>query len=383
MSKKICIVANTDWYLYNFRQDLIHTLQNQGVEPVLVSPPGDYSEKMKAQGIRHIPWKLGRKTIAFWKEFESIQQIAKIYRREKPVLVHHHTLKAVIYGSIAARQAGTPVINSIPGRGYVFSSNDVLARILRPILLLLFKLVLGGNENQRVIFENKSDMNYFSDNKILPHGQTYLIPSVGVNTKKFSPSPTSDGNFSVAFVGRLLKDKGVGVFVEAAKLLAASGENIRMILVGLPDPDNPDSYTRSQVAEWQDSGIVEWWGWQENMAEVYQRIHVLAQPTNYGEGVPTTLAEAAASQRAVIASDWPGCREIIIDQENGILVPPKDPAALADAILYLAKQRSEYDRMRMALYHSALDKFSTVNVNSQTLSIYRELLNKGLNETSN
>ena len=376
MLKKALVAANTDWYLYNFRFDLIMALKSKGYEPVLVSPPGPYVEKFFELGFRHIPWEVGRKSIAFWKELRSIREIKKIYQHEKPDVVHHHTNKAVLYGTWAANRLGIPVVNSIPGRGYVFSSEDLMAKLLRPFVQLFFRIVLRGNQKQHLIFENRSDMNFFIDNRYISPESATLIPSVGVNPRKFATSPVPEDEFTVAFIGRLLEDKGVGVFVKAAKILSERGERYKMVLVGATDEGNPDSYTDEEIQAWVDAGFVEWWGFREDIKKVYEQIHVLAYPTNYGEGVPTTLVEAAASKRAVIASDWPGCREIIKDNENGILIPPKNAEALADSIQYLATHESEYDQMRLALYHLAVEKFSTTIVNSQTISVYDNLLKK-------
>jgi glycosyltransferase involved in cell wall biosynthesis len=376
MLKKALMVANTDWYLYNFRFDLIMALKSKGYEPVLVSPSGLYVEKFNEIGFRHIPWEVGRKSIAIWKELRSIREIKKIYQREKPDVVHHHTNKAVLYGTWASNRLGIPVVNSIPGRGYVFSSEDLRAKLLRPIVQLFFRVVLRSTQKQHLIFENRSDMQFFIDNRYIPPESATLIPSVGVNPEKFAASPVPRNIFTVAFIGRLLEDKGVGVFVEAAKILSERGERYKMVLVGATDKGNPDSYTNEEVQTWVDAGFVEWWGFREDIKEVYEQIHVLAYPTNYGEGVPTTLVEAAASKRAVIASDWPGCREVISHNENGILIPPKNAGALADAIQFLATHKIEYDQMRLALYDLAVEKFNTTIVNSQTIAIYENLLKR-------
>lgn len=374
MSKKILIIANTDWYLYNFRLDLIKKLKSVGFDPVMVSPSGAYSEKFTELGFRHINWDVGRQSFWPWEEIKSIRQIKKIYKLEKPALVHHHTNKAVLYGTLAARGLEIPILNSIPGRGFVFSSNTFLARILRPIVVFLYRLAFWGINNQMLIFENRSDMKAFIQKKFIIEDLAVLIPSVGVNISKFPKAPVPEGPITVAFVGRLLQDKGVGVFADAAKLLKERGQNIRMVIIGNIDPGNPDSYTENEVTEWVNSGSVEWWGWQENMASAYSRTHILAYPTNYGEGVPTTLIEAGACERAVIASDWPGCRELITHNENGILVPPKNADALAEAIERLAANRSEYDRMRKSLHKLVLEKFTAEQINSQTSSIYASLI---------
>ena len=371
---KIIVVANTAWYLYNFRSALIDEIKQRGWKPVLISPPDRYADEFTKAGYRHIPWGLGRQTIAPWVELQSARELREIYETEQPNLVHHHTMKAVIYGSLAAQKTGTPVVNSIPGRGYVFSSSNLKAQVLKPVVTSLLRYAFRKGLNQQVIFENRDDMNFFLAKRLIPESKTILIPSVGVDKKRFHPAPLPEGMFTVGFVGRMLRDKGVIVFVEAARLLQEWGVPCRMVLIGEPDPGNAASVTVEELKEWDRLDNVEWWGWIENMQQAYARIHALAQPTSYGEGVPTTLVEAAAVNRAIIASDWPGCREIIIDNETGLLVPPKDPLALAQAVKRLVENQADYERLRLNVHEVALVKFSTDDVNSQTLKVYNSIL---------
>lgn len=371
---KILLVANTAWYLYNFRSALIDDIKKRGWEPVLVSPPDRYAAELEQAGIRTIPWDLGRKTVAPWTEMGSIRRLTEIYTREKPDLVHHHTMKAVIYGSLAAQKTGVRVVNSIPGRGYVFSSRDIKAAMLRPVVVALLRYAFRKGLEQRVIFENRDDLKFFITKRLVPSRVTILIPSVGVDTRRFHPTPLPKGEFTVGFVGRMLRDKGVEVFVNAAKILQKEGVKARMVLIGEPDHGNVTSVSVEELQEWNRIENVEWWGWIENMQEAYSKIHALAQPTSYGEGVPTTLVEAAAVKRAVIASDWPGCHEIIIDDETGLLIPPKDPAALAAAVKRLIADPVDFDRLRNNVHALAVSKFSTADVNAKTLEVYEQVL---------
>ena len=151
-----------------------------------------------------------------------------------------------------------------------------------------------------------------------------------------------------------------------------------MVLVGLPDPGNPSSISSDQLQSWEQENIIEWWGWQENMPVAYSRLHVLAFPTNYAEGVPTVLLEAAASERALIASDTPACREVVEDGVNGYLIPPEDSAALAEKILFLASNESEYHRLRQNAHQKVIQDLSAETVNHKTLELYQELLGPSL-----
>jgi glycosyltransferase involved in cell wall biosynthesis len=372
---KVILVANTDWYLYNFRFSLIKTLQDKGITPILVSPQGKYVEKFIQQGWEYHPWQVGRQSIFPWQEIPSINQLKAIYRHVKPDLVHHHTNKAVLYGTMAARSMSIPVINSIPGTGYVFSSPTLKARVLRPITEGLFSAFVGTYKNQQMIFENRGDMAQFIKKKFIPGEKATLIPSVGVDLTKYNhtpPQPTQKPIF--VFIGRMLWGKGVGVFVDAARILKEQNAECRMVLIGLPDYDNPDYVPTETLQKWQEEGVVEWWGWRDDMPAAYQTIDVLTQPTQYGEGVPTTLIEASASRRAVIASDWPGCREVIKHGKTGLLVKPGDAADLAEKIRQLTANPQTRSDLAENAFELVNQKFSTDHVNEETVGVYRRLV---------
>jgi glycosyltransferase involved in cell wall biosynthesis len=267
------------------------------------------------------------------------------------------------------------VINSIPGRGYVFSSTSLKARIIKPILEMMFRRTLQPCSQQEMIFENRDDQDYFIQNNFIPESQTILIPSVGVDMARFDGTPPAETKRPVvAFIGRLLWAKGVGVFAAAARLLKEQRIPCRMVLVGLPDMNNPDYIPTSSIEGWVKEGILEWWGWQDEMSEVYQKIDILTQPTQYGEGVPTTLIEAAASRRALIASDWPGCREVVTHAKTGLLVQPGDIEDLAEKITTLIRNPVLRTELAEKAYHLVRENFSTDRVNQSTLEVYRKLL---------
>jgi glycosyltransferase involved in cell wall biosynthesis len=228
-----------------------------------------------------------------------------------------------------------------------------------------------------MIFENRDDRKFFLEKNLVQPEKTVLIPSVGVDKRRFFPAPLPEGVFTVALVGRMLRDKGVVVFVEAAKLLHEWEVPCRMVLIGNPDPGNAASVSAEELRQWDKLSNIEWWGWVEDMQQAYSQVHALAQPTSYGEGVPTTLVEAAAVNRAIIASDWPGCRELVIDNQTGLLVPPKDPEALAQAIRRLVENASDFDRLRKNAHELVLANFSTDDVNTQTLAVYDRIFFTG------
>lgn len=370
---KILLAANTDWYLHNFRSSLTTRLLEQGCQVTLVSPPGKYTREFERQGLRWIPWDLGRQSIAPWLEIGSLRQIFDIYRREKPDLVHHHTIKPVIYGTLAARLAGVPaIINSITGRGYIFLGEERKARSLKRLVKPLYRLAFS-TPRCGATFENEEDQQYFVTNHFIPAERTWLIEGVGVDPNKFTPQPEPPGDPVILLAARMLWDKGIGVLVEAARLLKVDTA-ARVVLVGEPDPGNPASVSQSTLEKWHAAGIIEWWGWRADMPETYNQSHIVTLPTMYGEGVPTSLLEAAACGRPLVASDIPGCRQVVQDGHNGLLVPPNDPQALAAALKRLAGDAALRGRMGAASRQLVIQKFTHAQVNAATLRVYQQVL---------
>jgi glycosyltransferase involved in cell wall biosynthesis len=343
---------------------------------VLASPPGRYTALLEERGFRWIPWHVGRKSVSPWQETKSLREIASIYRREKPDIVHHHTIKPVLYGSLAARLVRVPgTANSITGRGYIFLGEGLKARVLKSLVLPIYRMALNPS-SCGVIFENDNDRQYFLEHRLVPAERAWLIEGVGVDPERFSPQPEPPGVPVVALAARMLWDKGVGVLVEAARLLKADTQ-VRVALIGEPDPGNPATVGSQTLEKWHTEGLIEWWGWQPEMPEVYNRSHIVTLPTMYGEGVPTSLLEAAACGRPLVATDIPGCREVVLDGQNGFLVPPNDPQSLAGALKRLVSDPSLRGRMGAASRQLVLQKFTHAQVNAATLRVYQQILRAG------
>jgi glycosyltransferase involved in cell wall biosynthesis len=370
---RLFLSANTDWYLYNYRLSLAEAARKHGFEVVLVSPPGKYVGELEQRGFRWQGWNLQRQSLNPLVELSSLWHIAMLYRRQHPDLVHHHTAKSVIYGSLAARLAGVrAVVNSITGLGHIYQAESRKAYMLRRVVEPLYRLAFDL-PRCAAIFENADDRAYFLNKRLVPEGRTWLVPGVGVDPQRFVPSPEPPGPPVILLAGRLLWDKGVGVLVEAARRLH-SRTPARVVLVGEPDLGNPSAVAPAMLAQWQEEGVVEWWGWRSDMPSVYSQCHVVVLPTAYGEGVPTALLEAAACGRPLVASDIPGCRAVVYEGVTGFLVPPNDPQALADALERLALDARLRSRMGNAARQLVLDQFTHEHVNAATLEVYRRIL---------
>jgi glycosyltransferase involved in cell wall biosynthesis len=372
---KIILTANTDWYLFNFRRGLARYLRQLEHEVILVSPEGSYVSAFENEGFRWIGWKVSRKQTNPFEELDSLFALFRIYRQEQPDLVHHHTIKPVLYGTLAARLASIDlVVNSITGRGYVYISDDLKARLLRVGVSWLYRRILKSSGNE-FIFENQDDRQFFVDSKFVPESQTRLIEGVGVDSTRFTPTPEPDGVPVVLMSGRMLWDKGVGVFVEAARIVK-SRLSARFVLVGMPDSGNPGSIDESLLRGWHEEGVIEWWGWQSDMPAAYAQAHIITLPTSYGEGVPTALIEGAACGKPLVASEIPGCRAVIKPDHNGYLVPVGDSEALASALGKLILSPDLRRKMGQNSHDLFLGKFTYNRINQATAQVYDHLFAK-------
>jgi glycosyltransferase involved in cell wall biosynthesis len=368
---KIALVANSDWNLYGYRLGLIQELRQQGHKVTLISPPGRYVEQLQDLGLTWLPIKLARRGANPVRELLSLIQLLRIYRRAGFHLVHHFTIKCVIYGSFAAKLAGIrAVVNSITGLGHIYVSQKPLAGPAKAVVNLLYRLSLGRTA---VIFQNSKDQAYFLDKRIVAAGHSHLIRGSGVDTDKFTFQPEPTGRPQVIMVARFLWNKGIREFVEAAEKINAEELRADFILVGDVDPGNPDSVPVELIKGWSAKRGLKWIGWNENMPQIYTESNVVCLPTYYGEGLPKVLIEAAASGRASITTDIPGCREVVSHEVNGLLIPPKDVQALVRSIIFLIDNPQIRAKMGRAGRSLAEGEFSSGQVNKKTIAVYQEL----------
>ena len=372
--RKILFLVTEDWYFWSHRLPLAKAAVANGYEVVLATRVTDHGKRITDQGIRLIPLGLRRRSKNPFCELSSILELIRIYRAERPDLVHHVALKPVLYGSIAARICGIrSVVNAIAGLGYVFVATGVKGMFLRSVMTGLYKLAFSHG-NCMGVFQNPEDRKVFIDRGIIRPEQSILIRGAGVNTKLFSPSPEADGVLKIILASRMLWDKGVGELVEAARILKRRSVAGSVILVGQPDPDNPASIPEKTLARWNSEGVVSWLGFRDDVAELLNQSHIAVLPSSYGEGVPKGLLEAAATGLPLVATDIPGCREVVRPDVNGFLIPPRDPDGLARVLNILLQDREMRRRMGRASREIAVNEFSEEQVVESTLSLYENLL---------
>lgn len=371
--KKVMLFANTDWYLYNFRRSFALALKEAGYDPLLISPPGPYADRLIALGLRWEPISMQRRSLNPFRESLLFIQLIKLIKQEKPDFLHNFTLKSSIYGSIASNFSRTPaVVNSIDGLGYVFTSSHTRARLLRPIVRTLMRLSFSRKKS-RLVLLNNDDLQTFKRESLAPFNNIRLIRGAGVDCNRFTPEgkSTSTGRLSVLLPSRILWDKGLAEYIEAARTLKEK-RNIDFFIAGSPDVGNPASVPAQVVNSWVSEGLVTWLGHVEDMPALYRSMDVVALPS-YREGLPTSLTEAAASGCALITTDAPGCREVVKDGVDGLLIPVRDGKALATAITKLDDDRSLLRRLGSAARAKALAEFDEKIVIARTLAVYDEL----------
>lgn len=372
--KCIVYVANTSWYLYNFRLPLMKQMAEGGWRVVAVAPPDKYSERLEASRIEYHPMHLSRNGLNPFSDARLIVRLRRLYRKIGPALIHHFTIKPVIYGSIAARLARVPsVVNAVTGLGYVYSADGRKGKLLKAGADRAYHFALN-RKNICVIFQNPDDRDAFISSGLLNPGQAALIRGSGVNMDRFSPAPEPEGEAVVLLSARMLWNKGIGTLVDAARLLRTWRVPVRIALAGDVDPGNPESISEKQLQQWNGEGIVTWLGHRADMPDVLKNSHIAALPTTYGEGVPRSLIEAAACGRPIVATDMPGCREIVRHGENGLLVPANDPRALAEALRTLVEDAPLRKDMGARGREIALAEFREEQIIDSTVKLYDELL---------
>jgi glycosyltransferase involved in cell wall biosynthesis len=375
MNGRLLFVVNDAGFFLSHRLPVALAARRAGLD-VHVAIPDDAN----ASGVRVLSFAvhtfpLSRRGTNPLRELRSLGALVRLYRRVRPTLVHHVTIKPVIYGSLAARLAGVPaVVNAVTGLGWVFIARSVRVRALKLGVKRAYRLAFR-HPNMRVIFQNPDDRAAFVSEELLAPAQAALIRGSGVDMAAFHPTPEPTGEPVVVLAGRMLWDKGVGEFVEAARTLRAQGVRGRFVLVGASDPGNPAAIPSEQLAAWRESGSVEWWGQRSDMTDVLAQCHVACLPS-YREGVPKVLIEAAASGRPLVATDVPGCREIVRPGHSGVLVPARDAAALAEALRGLLEDAALRAQLGAGARALAQAEFSQERVVEQTLAVYQDLLSR-------
>jgi glycosyltransferase involved in cell wall biosynthesis len=377
MAKKILFVVNTPEFFLSHRLPIALAAREAGYEVHVATADGDAVREIRRLGLVHDTVAIARSGQNPLAELGSIISLYRLFRALKPDLMHLITIKPVLYGGIAARLAGiSAVVAAVSGLGTVFVAQSAAARVRRMLVSGLYRLAFS-QRRLAVIFQNPDDRDGLLAIGALSKDQVRMIRGSGVNLADYSFVPEPEGTPVVVMAARLLRDKGVYEFVEAARQLKSRGVEVVMRLIGAPDPGNPNSVEQAELDGWSAEGVVELLGYRSDIAGQYAAANIVCLPSYYGEGLPKTLVEAAACGRAVITTNHPGCRDAIEPDVTGVLVPVKSTPALADALQALIEAPEWRLRMGKAGRELAEQAFSIDRIVEQHLAIYEELLGDG------
>lgn len=375
MKPRILFFITEDWYFWSHRLPIARAARDTGFEVLIATRVDQHKERIEKEGFKLIPIHLVRRNKNIFREIFNTLEIIKIYRREKPDIVHHVAMKPVLYGSWAARIAGIPaVVNALAGLGFIFVAQGCKTFILRRLVIFAYRSAFSA-KNTIGIFQNPEDLKLFVDASVVKSEKAVLIRGSGVDTSHFIHLPEPTGIPIIVLASRMLCDKGVGEFVDAARQLRKDGVSCRAVLVGNPDPENPASIPEKTLRLWHFEGIVEWWGHREDIPEVFAKSNIVVLPS-YREGLPKVLLESASCGRAIVATDVPGCKEIVCHNENGLLITPYDSKALADALKVLIKDPELRAKMGARGREIVEAEFSEEIVVKQTMEVYERLLSQ-------
>lgn len=370
---KLLFIVNVDWFFISHRLPIALAAIEQGYEVHLACGITDRKNELEALGIIVHSLSISRSGTSLLKELKVIKEMNKVVKQVSPDAVHLVTIKGAVYGGLVTRFKKIKVrVASISGLGFVFIDKGFKARILRFLVTKLYRIALNSF-NTKVIFQNENDKSIFIENKIITAKQSLIIRGSGVNLTIYEYLPEPAGEKVIMFLARLLKDKGLVEFCDAAITLKKSGFKGRFVLVGDIDLHNPNSLTQEELNNYVDSGYIEHWGFSSNVAEIISKSHIMVLPS-YREGLPKSLIEAAACGRAVITTDVPGCRDAITPNKTGILIPVKSPEAIISAIQTLYENddtRVDMGKQGRVLAESCFDITDVIETH---LKLYKEAI---------
>ncbi|MBU8871802.1 MAG: glycosyltransferase family 4 protein [Gemmatimonadales bacterium] len=371
---RILFFIPEDWYVCSHRLPLLRGAIAKGYEVVVVTRVTNHAGPILETGARLVPASLKRGFRNPLDDLVGLIELMRIYKREKPDIVHHVTPKSVLFGSLAAWLTRIPaVINALAGLGLLFASNKWYARLLRPIVAAAFRFLLARG-NSQLIVQNRDDEEYFAGSLGIARQRIKLIRGAGVDVEEFHPVPAPPvPPYRVCVVSRMLFEKGIAEAVEAAVRIGESRDDVQILLAGEPDLDNPMGIPVARLETWSKENNVEWLGRVSDVAGLVQGCHVALLPTYYREGLPKSLLEAAACGLPLVATDVAGCREICHDGVNGILIPPRDVPAIVEAVLRLIDDAGLRERMGHQSRALVESEFKVEKVVDQTMDLYREM----------
>ncbi len=370
MKKTLLYVTTQDWVFIGNRLPMARAARDAGFDVHVATHVENKADAIRAEGftLHPIPFRRGLSPFAI---LSTIAALRKIKRELKPDLVHHIGLQICVPGGLSSLGINTPQVNAMTGLGYAFTGTTARARALRVAISAVLRFLLN-RDNSITLVQNPDDQRVLEDAGIEPQRIT-LIPGSGVDTEKLQPMPEPDGAITVGFAGRLLVEKGIRALVAAHRILRARGVGVKLLIAGDPDPRNPASVSLEEAKAWSNEPGITWLGHIDDISALWKRSHIVALPS-HREGLPMSLLEAAACGKPMVATDAPGCREIVVDGQTGLLVPIEDPNGLADAIEKLAASKELRQRFGEAARKLVETRMSATSIGAQTVALYQKAL---------
>ena len=372
--KKILYLVTEDWYFASHRLGLARLVRDAGFDVAVGTRLNRWRGALENEGFAVFDIPFERSLRYPWRDVAAVQVINRVIREHRPDVLHLVSMKPILLaGLVTRREAGPVAIAAFTGLGYLFTSRDTLARVVRPVVAAALKRIMQRTDHWALV-QNEDDFSVLSRHGITQRSRARVIRGAGVDVAAFIPVEEEPGDqLTVLLPARLLVDKGVREFVAAAGRLRRAGAQARFVLVGAHDRDNPGAVGQAELDRWLQEGVVEWLGHRDDMPDVLRRAAVVCLPS-YREGLPKSLLEGAACAKPLVATDVPGCREICIDGETGLSVPPHDANALAGAIGRLLDDAVLRRRLGTCARELVLRDFSLERIAQETLDLYTEIL---------
>ena len=365
--KKFILISPKNRSAYNFRGDLIKDIQAKGYDVVVTGPNQEGVDKIEALGAKFIEVPVNKNGTNPFADITYCLRLRKVMKSEKADAILGYTIKPVIYGSIAGWLAGVKNRSAmVTGAGYLFASNSMKAKLIRLVSFILYRLGLGVAK--KVIFQNIDDLNEFVDHKLVKREKCYVVNGSGVNMSKYTPTPYPERP-SFFFLGRLIHSKGGLDFAKAAKIVKSQFPEARFMILGKLDNKIPDAIQAEEMMPYVNEGIVELFPETDDIPMYYSMTSVFVLPTAYREGTPRVILEALASARAIITTNTPGCKETVVEGENGFFVPTHNPKVLAEKMETFVKNPTIVAKFGQKSYEICKNKYEVSIINKSMIEI--------------
>lgn len=377
---KLLLIINVDWFFVSHRLPIAVEALKNGYDVTIACHFTEHKQALKEMGFNVVELPFSRSGGSIGNELNTLKAIRDLIIQEQPSVIHAVTIKPVLYTGLVLKtiKQKIPLVVAISGLGYVFTANTLRAKLTKFIASMVYKVALA-HKNKTVIFQNRSDEKILTDVAKLKADDKILIKGSGADLSVYNHIPEiNHPHIKVAMACRLLREKGVYQYIEAAKMVKAQLPNTQFLLIGTPDFENPNTVTQSEIDMWVDEGVIDYLGHRNDIPAIFSDVNIVTLPSFYGEGVPKVLIEAAACGRAIVTTTNPGCRDAIVNNVTGLAVPPMDAKRLADAFIQLINNPEQRIEMGVKARSFAEKEFDVKGVVATHIKIYKALVDNEL-----